>query len=93
MTGRRRNDHPFRHCEAHSAVAIHVPVPRLQWIASFLAMTGRGAMTGRRRNDRPSRHCEARSAVAIHVSASRPQWIASFLAMTGQGRNDGSGAQ
>jgi hypothetical protein len=39
MTGRGRNDHPFRHCEARSAVAIHVPVPKPQWIASFLAMT------------------------------------------------------
>jgi hypothetical protein len=39
MTGRGRNDHPFRHCEARSAVAIYVPVPRPQWIASFLAMT------------------------------------------------------
>ncbi len=52
MTGRRRNDHPFRHCEARSAVAIHVPAPRSQWIASFLAMTGQGRMTGRGPNDR-----------------------------------------
>ena len=46
MTGPGRNDDHFRHCEARSAVAIHVPVPRPQWIASFLAMTGPG------RNDR-----------------------------------------
>jgi hypothetical protein len=39
MTGRGRNDSPFRHCEARSAVAIQVPGP--QWIASFLAMTAR----------------------------------------------------
>jgi hypothetical protein len=39
MTGQARNDRTFRHCEARSAVAIHVPVPRPQWIASFLAMT------------------------------------------------------
>jgi hypothetical protein len=26
MTGWGRNDHPFRHCEARSAVAIHVLV-------------------------------------------------------------------
>ena len=32
---------PLRHCEARSAVAIHVPAPRPQWIASFLAMTQR----------------------------------------------------
>ncbi len=87
---------PLRHCEARSAVAIQVPVPRPQWIASFLAMTGRGrndgagvGMTRRRRSDRPLRHCEARSAVAIHVPVPRPQWIASFLAMTGQGGNNG----
>jgi hypothetical protein len=41
---------------------VTLPVQRLQWIASFLAMTGRG------RNDHPLRHCEARSAVAIYVS-------------------------
>jgi hypothetical protein len=40
MTGRRRNDRPFRHCEARSAVAIHVFMRRPKWIASFLAMTG-----------------------------------------------------
>jgi hypothetical protein len=56
-------------------VAIYVPEPMLQWIASFLAMTGWG------RNDGPFRHCEARSAVAIPVPAPRPQWIASFLSM------------
>jgi hypothetical protein len=39
MTRRGRNDHPSRHCEARSAVAIQVPAPRPQWIASFLAMT------------------------------------------------------
>jgi hypothetical protein len=78
---------PFRHCEARSAVAIHVPEPMLQWIASFLAMTGRW------RNVGPLRHCEARSAVAIHVPEPMLQWIASFLAMTGRGRNDGAGAQ
>ena len=33
---------PLRDCEARSAVAIHVPVLAPQWIASFLAMTGRG---------------------------------------------------
>jgi hypothetical protein len=32
------NDNPFRHCEAHSAVAIHVPEPMPRWIASFLSM-------------------------------------------------------
>jgi hypothetical protein len=65
----------LRYCEARSAVAIHVPAPRPQWIASFLAMTGQG------RNDHPFRHSEARSAVAIHVPLPRPQWIASFLSM------------
>ena len=91
---------PVRHCAARSAVAIQVPVPRPQWIASFLAMTGRGrndgagvGMTRRRRSDRPLRHCEARSAVAIHVPVPRPQWIASFLAMTGRRRSDGAAAQ
>jgi hypothetical protein len=78
---------PFRHCEARSAVAIYVPVPMLQWIASFLAMTGRW------RNVGPLRHCEARSAVAIYVPEPMLQWIASFLAMTGRRRNDGVGAQ
>ena len=39
MTGQGRNDRPFRHCEARSAVAIHVFMRRQQWIASFLAMT------------------------------------------------------
>jgi hypothetical protein len=58
-----------------------------QWIASFLAMTGRW------RNVGPLRHCESRSAVAIHVPEPMLQWIASFLAMTGQGRNDGAGVQ
>jgi hypothetical protein len=51
MTGRRRNDRPFRHCEARSAVAIHVPVPRPQWIASFLAMTEWECNDGAGRND------------------------------------------
>ena len=46
MTGQGRNDRPFRHCEARSAVAIHVPVPRPQWIASFLAMTRQGRNDG-----------------------------------------------
>jgi hypothetical protein len=80
MTGRGRNDGPFRHCEARSAVAIYVPEPMLQWIASFLAMTGWG------RNDGPFRHCEARSAVAIHFVVRRP--MDCFVP-----RNDGAGAQ
>jgi hypothetical protein len=46
MTEWGRNDHPFRHCEARSAVAIYVPVPKPQWIASFLAMTRRGRSYG-----------------------------------------------
>jgi hypothetical protein len=58
-------------------------VPKLQWIASFLAMTalqfcGRASVMAR---CTPLRHCEARSAVAIHGPVPRPQWIASFLAM------------
>jgi hypothetical protein len=71
-----KRSRPSRHCEARSAVAIHVPVRAPQWIASFLAMTGQGRMTGpgpndraetqwrgaagRRRNDRPFRFYEAR---------------------------------
>ena len=35
------SDIGLRHCEAPRAVAIHVPVLRSQWIASFLAMTQR----------------------------------------------------
>jgi hypothetical protein len=46
MTGRGRNDGPLRHCEARSAVAIHVPLPLPQWIASFLAMTGHARNDG-----------------------------------------------
>jgi hypothetical protein len=45
MTRQGRNDRSFRHCEARSAVAIHVFMRRPQWIASFLAMTRQ------RRND------------------------------------------
>jgi hypothetical protein len=41
-----KRSRPSRHCEARSAVAIHVPVRAPQWIASFLAMTGQGRMTG-----------------------------------------------
>ena len=52
MTGQGRNDRPFRHCEARSAVAIHVLAPRPQWIASCLAMTGQGRNDGAGRNDR-----------------------------------------
>jgi hypothetical protein len=37
---RTRLRNRVRHCEARSAVAIHVFVRRPQWIASFLAMTG-----------------------------------------------------
>jgi hypothetical protein len=46
MMGRGRDDHPSRHCEARSAVAIYVPLPLPQWIASLLAMTGRGRNDG-----------------------------------------------
>ncbi len=77
MTGRRRNDHPLSSLRGAAfsreelatwrAVAIHVPAPRSQWIASFLAMTGQGRMTGQGCNDRPFRHCEASKAVAIHA--------------------------
>ncbi len=42
------NDHPLRHCEARSAVAIYVPVLRLQWIASVIA---RSLRRGNHRND------------------------------------------
>jgi hypothetical protein len=70
----------LRYCEARSAVAIHVPAPRPQWIASFLAMTGQG------RDDHPFRHCEARSAVAIQVFVQPP--MDCFVP-----RNDEVGAQ
>jgi hypothetical protein len=35
----------LRHCEARSAVAIHVLVRPPQWTGSFLAMTAGDAMT------------------------------------------------
>jgi hypothetical protein len=41
----------LRHCEARSAVAIHVFVRRPQWIASFLAMTGLECDDGRECGD------------------------------------------
>ena len=46
MSGQGRSDTHLRHCEARSAVAIHVPVPRRQWIASFLAMPGQARNDG-----------------------------------------------
>ena len=52
-------------------MAIHRPVLRLQWIASFLAMTGRGRHDGAGRHDNPVSHCEARSAVVILAMTKR----------------------
>jgi hypothetical protein len=69
MTGLGRHDRPSRHCEARSAVAIHVPVPRPQWIASFLAMTEQGRNDRLGAQTRALRHFDGRAS----RSAGNPQ--------------------